>query len=56
MNPIWEYLGLIIYPVKPPAGLFILIKSHETIPSLSEMGMKNFFLYRITHVIKRKLL
>jgi hypothetical protein len=32
INPIREYLGLIIYPTKPSAGLFILIKSRETIP------------------------
>jgi hypothetical protein len=32
VNRIWEYLGLIIYPVKPSAGLFFLIKSRENIP------------------------
>jgi hypothetical protein len=31
-NPIWEYIGLIFYPIKPSAGLFFLIKSRETIP------------------------
>jgi hypothetical protein len=32
INPIREYLGLIIYPIKGLAGLFFLIKSRETIP------------------------
>jgi hypothetical protein len=32
VNPIQEYLGLIIYPIKQSAGLFFLIKSRETIP------------------------
>jgi hypothetical protein len=32
INPIREYLGIIIYPIKPSAGLFFLIKSRETIP------------------------
>jgi hypothetical protein len=32
INPIRKYLGLIIYPIKPSAGLFILIKPCETIP------------------------
>jgi hypothetical protein len=32
INPIRFNLGLIFYPVKPSAGLFILIKSRETIP------------------------
>jgi hypothetical protein len=30
INPIREYLGLIIYPIKPSEGLFFLIKSRET--------------------------
>jgi hypothetical protein len=29
------YKGLIFYPIKPSAGLFILIKSRKTIPSTS---------------------
>jgi hypothetical protein len=32
INPIREYLGVIIYLEKPSAGLFIHIKSRETIP------------------------
>jgi hypothetical protein len=32
VNPIREYLGLVIYPIKPSAGLFFLIKSRETTP------------------------
>jgi hypothetical protein len=32
VNPIWLYLGLPIYPIKPSAGLFFLIKSRETLP------------------------
>jgi hypothetical protein len=32
INHIWEYLGPIIYPIKPLAGLFFLTKSYETIP------------------------
>jgi hypothetical protein len=32
INPIREYLGYIIYPIKPSAGLFFLLKSRETIP------------------------
>jgi hypothetical protein len=32
INPIREYLGLIIYPIKSSTGFFFLIKSHETIP------------------------
>jgi hypothetical protein len=32
INLIRLYLGLIFYPIKPSAGLFILIKSGETIP------------------------
>jgi hypothetical protein len=32
INPFLEYLGLIIFPIKPSAGLFILIKSRDTIP------------------------
>jgi hypothetical protein len=32
INPIREYLGLIINPIKRLAGLFFLIKSRETIP------------------------
>jgi hypothetical protein len=35
INPIWEYLGLIIYPIKPSAGLFFLIKSRETVPLIT---------------------
>jgi hypothetical protein len=41
INPIWEHLGLIIYPIKPPAGLFFLIKFRETIP-LREL-IKSYF-------------
>jgi hypothetical protein len=32
INPVQEYPGLIIYPIKPSAGLFFLSKSRETIP------------------------
>jgi hypothetical protein len=32
INHIREYLGLVIYPIKPSAGLFNLIKSREAIP------------------------
>jgi hypothetical protein len=32
INPIREYLRLIIHPIKPSQGLFFLIKSCETIP------------------------
>jgi hypothetical protein len=32
INYIGEYLGLAIYPIKPSAGLFFIIKSRETIP------------------------
>jgi hypothetical protein len=32
INPIRFYLGLNFYPIKPSAGLFVLIKSCETIP------------------------
>jgi hypothetical protein len=49
INPIWEYLGFTIYPIKPSAGLFILIKSHETIsliiiivPATAETKFSNF--------------
>jgi hypothetical protein len=31
INRIREYIGLIIYPIKPSTGLFFLIKSCETI-------------------------
>jgi hypothetical protein len=43
-KPIREYLGLIIYPIKPSAGLFFLIKSHETFPLnvLDKMFMHNY--------------
>jgi hypothetical protein len=32
INSIMEYLGLIIPPIKPSAGLLFLIKSREAIP------------------------
>jgi hypothetical protein len=32
INPIRDNLGHIFYPIKPSAGLFILIKSREAIP------------------------
>jgi hypothetical protein len=31
-KPIREYLELIIYPIKPSAGLFFLVKSRDPIP------------------------
>jgi hypothetical protein len=36
INPIWEYLKLIFYPIKPSADLFFLIKSCENIPLMTE--------------------
>jgi hypothetical protein len=38
INCIKEYLGLLIYPIKPTAGLFILIKSRGTIPFSIKMA------------------
>jgi hypothetical protein len=47
INPIREYLGLIIYPIKQSAGLFFLIKSPETIP------LRSFFVHNNPRKIHR---
>jgi hypothetical protein len=53
INFIWEYLGLIIYPIKQSASLYFHIKSHETIPLKKHFnGLKLFFcciLRRVFH-------
>jgi hypothetical protein len=40
INPIREYLRLIIHPIKPLKGLFFLIKSREPI-SLKVLSNEN---------------
>jgi hypothetical protein len=51
INPIREYLRLIIHPVKQLKGLFFLIKSRETIPVC--IISKNTFL--LHHIIIKYL-
>jgi hypothetical protein len=41
INPIRLFIAFIFYPIKPSASLFILIKSHETIPlSIASLSFK----------------
>jgi hypothetical protein len=40
INPIQEYIGLIIFPIKPSAGFFFLLKFHETIPLIYLIAVK----------------
>jgi hypothetical protein len=42
INPIRLNLGLILHPLKPSAGLFILIKSRETIPLKMKVNVMGF--------------